>query len=85
MSNLQDRVNELVEYILGYNYDYWSGLGVQLTKKQAENMASILIDRLTLDDANIEDAYNQMLEDEMEPPDNPDQVYADAFQATWKN
>ena len=83
MSKLQDSVNELVKYILEYETDYWSKSDVQLTKEEAENMAAILIGSLIddIEDADIEDAYNEMYE----PPDNPDQVYADAFQASWKN
>ena len=83
MSKLQDSVNELVKYILEYETDYWSKSDVQLSKEEAENMAAILIGSLIddIEDADIEDAYNEMYE----PPDNPDQVYADAFQASWKN
>ena len=83
MSKLQDKVDELVKYILEYATDHWSELGLQLTKEEAENMAAILIDRMldNIEDADIESAYDHMYE----PPDNPDQVYADAFQARWKN
>ena len=76
MSKLQNRINELVKYILEET-NHWND--VQLSKEQIENMAAILIARLALDnveDANIQDAYNEMLDDEMEPPDNPDQFYA---------
>ena len=78
MSKLQDSVNELVKYILEYKADYWRELDVQLTKEEAENMAAILIDSLIdgiIKDADIEDAYNEMLDDEMEPPDNPYPLY----------
>ena len=84
MSQLQDKVDELVKYILEYETIYWDELDVKLTKEEAENMAAILIDHLIngdIEDGDIESAYNQMYE----PPDDPDQVYADAFQATWKN
>jgi hypothetical protein len=70
---LQDSVNELVKYILEYKIDYWSELDVQLTKEEAENMTAILIGSLIddIEDADIEDAYNEMYE----PPDNPDPLY----------
>ena len=74
MSKLQDKVNELVKYILEYETDYWSKSDIQLTKEEAENMAAILIDCLidgNIEDADIEDAYNEMYE----PPDNPDPLY----------
>jgi hypothetical protein len=73
MSKLQDSVNELVKYILEYKIDYWSELDVQLTKEEAENMTAILIGSLIddIEDADIEDAYNEMYE----PPDNPDPLY----------
>ena len=85
MIKLQDSVNELVKYILEHKTDYWSELGIELTKKQAENMAAILINRLAEDinDVNIEDAYNEMLDDEMEPSDNPDPLYIHEVQARW--
>ena len=83
MSKLQDKVDELVKYILEYKTIYWDELNVKLSKEESENIAAILIDRMldNIEDADIESAYDQMYE----PPDNPDQVYADAFQATWKN
>ena len=84
MSQLQDKVDELVKYILECETIYWDELNVKLTKEEAENMAAILIDHLingNIEDADIESAYDEMYE----PLDNPDQVYADAFQATWKN
>jgi hypothetical protein len=81
MSKLQDSVNELVKYILEYKIDYWSELDVQLTKEEAENMAVILIGSLIddIEDADIEDAYNEMYE----PPDNPDPLYIYGVQARW--
>lgn len=74
MSKLQGKVNELVEYIQEYETNYFSALDNQLTKEQAKDIAAILIDNLCLyeiDDANINSAYNEMLADAMEPPDNP--------------
>ncbi len=79
MSKLQDSVNELVKYILEYKTDYWSELDVQLTKEKAENMTAILIGSLIddIEDADIEDAYNEMYES----PDNPDSLYMYGVQA----
>jgi len=74
VSKLQDKVDELVKYILEYATDHWSDLGLQLTKEEAENMAAILIDHLIngdIEDSDIEAAYDQMYE----PPDNPDPIY----------
>jgi len=82
MSKLQDSVNELVKCILEYETDYWSKSDVQLTKEKAENMAAILIDRLidgNIEDADIEDAYNEMYE----PPDDPDPLYIYDVQTRW--
>ena len=81
MSKLQDKVNELVKYILEYKTDYWSKLDVQLSKEEAEIMAAILIGSLIddIEDADIEDAYNEMYE----PPDNPDPLYMYDVQARW--
>jgi hypothetical protein len=81
MSKLQDSVNELVKYILEYETDYWSKSDVQLSKEEAENMAAILIGSLIddIEDADIEDAYNEMYE----PPDNPDPLYIHSVQARW--
>ena len=83
MSKLQDKVDKLVKYILKYETIYWDWRDVKLSKEEVENIAAILIDRMldNIEDADIESAYDHMYE----PPDNPDQVYADAFQATWKN
>ena len=83
MSKLQDKVDKLVKYILKYETIYWDWRDVKLSKEEVENIAAILIDRMldNIEDADIESAYDQMYE----PPDDPDQVYADAFQATWKN
>jgi hypothetical protein len=73
MSKLQDKVNELVKYILEYETDYWSKSDIQLTKEEAENMTAILIGSLIddIEDADIEDAYSKMYK----PPDNPDPLY----------
>ena len=81
MSKLQDKVNELVKYILEYETDYWSKSDVQLSKEEAENMAAILIGSLIndIEDADIEDAYNKMYE----PPDDPDPLYIYDVQARW--
>ena len=83
MSKLQDKVDKLVKYILKYETIYWDWRDVKLSKEEVENIAAILIDRMldNIEDADIESAYDHMYE----PPDNPDQVYADPFQATWKN
>jgi hypothetical protein len=81
VSKLQDKVNELVKYILEYETDYWSKSDVQLSKEEAENMAAILIGSLIddIEDADIEDAYNKMYE----PPDDPDPLYIYDVQARW--
>lgn len=73
MSQLQDKVDELVKYILEYETIYWDKLDVKLSKEEAENIAAILIDRMldNIEDADIESAYDQMYE----PPDNPDPIY----------
>lgn len=73
MSKLQDKVDELVKYILEYATDHWSELVLQLTKEEAENMAAILIDRMldNIENADIKSAYDEMYE----PPDNPDPIY----------
>lgn len=73
MSKLQDKVDELVKYILEYETIYWDKLDVKLSKEEAENIAAILIDRMldNIEDADIESAYDQMYE----PPDNPDPIY----------
>lgn len=69
MSKLQDTIDVLVNYIIEFN-----SLEVELNKEQAEYIAAILIERfVSIKDANIEDAYNQMLDDQI--PDNPDPIY----------
>jgi hypothetical protein len=63
MSNLQDTIDNLVKQILEYDSDTWNSKANDLTKEQAESIASSLIDDWVIEELDgwgIRERYNDL-------------------------
>ncbi len=63
MSNLQDTIDNLVKQILEYDSNTWNSKANDLTKEQAESIASSLIDDWVIEELHgwgIRERYNDL-------------------------